>query len=173
MQSNNVGFAYFNSLANTSLAIQGNLPNKTSAPVGPLPRQAIDFLEQNLDTYALNRSTGSSINVRDNILRDRVEDGLPAQFIYEPTDCRLFYTPLSIVDPVEQWRQVAEAAWGSGSCVAGSLETGTGNSLRRTVLTAEQRRRGLETGTVVSIPDKTPSERSVWWTANHDMSVPF
>lgn len=150
----------------------------TSASVGPLPKQAVNTLEQNLDTYALNRSTASSINVRDNILPDRLDDGLPAQFVYEPADCRLFYTPLSIIDPVEQWRQAAEAAWGSGGCVAGGLDGGNAdndgaetNGLERRALSFEQRRSNLEMGKVISMPERKPPRKNVWWTANHDARV--
>lgn len=138
--------------------------------MGPLSQQEIDLLELNKNTYAANRSTDNSMNVRDHILREHLEDGIPAQFLYDPTDCRLFYTPRSIVDPVEQWRQVAEAAWGSGGCVAGGLGGSSGNSLKRRVLTPEQRKRGLETGTVVSLPDKEP-QRMERWMANYDIDI--
>lgn len=45
----------------------------------------------------------------------------PRQFIYEPSDCRLFYTPQMIVDVSEAWRAVASIAWGkgNGTCVSG------------------------------------------------------
>ncbi len=39
---------------------------------------------------AQNRSTETSVNVRDNILRGHLGDGVPAQFVYEAADCRLF-----------------------------------------------------------------------------------
>lgn len=69
----------------------------------------------------MNRSTDSSINVRDMILRDNLEDGTPAQFLYEEADCRLFYQPEMIRDPKAIWKAAARAAWGDGKCVAGSL----------------------------------------------------
>ncbi|KAJ4391823.1 hypothetical protein N0V93_005443 [Gnomoniopsis smithogilvyi] len=155
--SNNVGYSYFNTLAAISLGAQGLTPNEASGPVA-LSEAEIEFLNLNLDTYALNRSTGTSLNVRDNILRDHLEDGVPAQFIYEPTDCRLFYTPLSIVDPVEQWRLAAEAAWGDGSCVAGTLQSTSGSRLKRGVTSAA----GVKMGKVVSMPDKAPLVTTDW-----------
>jgi hypothetical protein len=69
----------------------------------------------------LNRSTDTSINVRDNILRDHLEDGIPAQFVYEAADCRLYYEPSMINNVTAIWKKVADAAWGKGACVAGSL----------------------------------------------------
>lgn len=170
-----MGYDVVNSMANISLAVQGDARNTTSVAIAALqlsPRE-VSLLTQNLDTYALNRSTGTSLNVRDNILRDHLKDGVPAQFVYEATDCRLFYTPLSIVDPQEQWRQAAEAAWGSGGCVAGGLEGASGQPLRRSAaLTAEQVRRSVARSKVIQLPGRKP-ERTVWWEAIHNMNVPF
>ncbi|KAL5321522.1 hypothetical protein ACEPPN_009481 [Leptodophora sp. 'Broadleaf-Isolate-01'] len=68
-----------------------------------------------------NRSTDCSVNVRDNILRSHIEDGVPAQFLYEPADCRLFYEPTMVSDVTSIWRRAADAAWGGRKCVAGGL----------------------------------------------------
>ena len=75
-----------------------------------------------LDLLAYNRSTDNSINVRDNILRDNLDDGLPAQFVYEPADCRLFYEPEMMVDVSNVWEAAASAAWGDKKCVQGGLD---------------------------------------------------
>ncbi|KAH7399875.1 hypothetical protein BKA64DRAFT_733306 [Cadophora sp. MPI-SDFR-AT-0126] len=68
-----------------------------------------------------NRSTDCSVNVRDNILRAHIEDGIPAQFLYEPADCRLFYEAPMISDVTFIWKRAADAAWSGRKCVAGSL----------------------------------------------------
>lgn len=68
-----------------------------------------------------NRSTDCSVNVRDNILRSHIDDGIPAQFLYEPADCRLFYEPPMISDVTSIWKRAADAAWGGGKCAAGSM----------------------------------------------------
>lgn len=68
------------------------------------------------------RSAGNGINVRDNILRDNVEDGLPAQFVYEEADCRLFYTPAMVNDITAMWKGAATAAFKGGKCVAGGVK---------------------------------------------------
>lgn len=44
----------------------------------------------------------------------------PLQFIYEPSNCRLFYTIDDIYDIGKTWTRVADAAWGNGPCVPGS-----------------------------------------------------
>ncbi|KAH7351211.1 hypothetical protein BKA65DRAFT_605684 [Rhexocercosporidium sp. MPI-PUGE-AT-0058] len=66
-----------------------------------------------------NRSTDCSVNVRDNILRAHIKDGIPAQFLYEPADCRLFYEPRMISDVTTIWKRAADAAWGGRKCAAG------------------------------------------------------
>jgi hypothetical protein len=75
----------------------------------------------NYSDLPTNRSTDNSLNVRDSILRDHLEDGIPAQFIYEAADCRLYYEPSMITNVTAIWKKAADAAWGSGKCVAGSL----------------------------------------------------
>jgi hypothetical protein len=70
---------------------------------------------------ASNRSTDTSLNVRDNILRGNLEDGTPAQFIYEEADCRVYYEPSMISDANSIWKRAADVAWGGAKCVAGSL----------------------------------------------------
>jgi hypothetical protein len=44
-------------------------------------------------------------------------DVVPAQFIYEAADCRLFYTPASVTNPEAYWAAAATAVWGNGTCV--------------------------------------------------------
>lgn len=68
-----------------------------------------------------NRSTDNSLNVRDNILRPNLEDGIPAQFVYEEADCRLFYEPSMISNAEAVWKKAADVAWGGKSCIAGGI----------------------------------------------------
>ena len=75
----------------------------------------------NYSDLPILRSTDSSLNVRDNILKTNLEDGIPAQFVYEAADCRLYYEPSMITNVTEIWRKVANTVWGSGKCIAGSL----------------------------------------------------
>ena len=110
--ANNFGFDYINYLA--QLAYQSGTPEQQ--------KQANWTALTDLDLLAFNRSTDNSINVRDNILPDNLEDGLPAQFVYEPADCRLFYEPSMMVDVAQTWEAAASAAWGTKECVQGGLD---------------------------------------------------
>ncbi|KAH9213176.1 hypothetical protein DL95DRAFT_390761 [Leptodontidium sp. 2 PMI_412] len=74
-----------------------------------------------LTSYPINRSSSTGINVRDNILPDNLNDGLPAQFVREETDCRLFYTQAMITDVTALWKAAANAAFNGAKCVAGGL----------------------------------------------------
>ena len=69
-----------------------------------------------------NRATSNyAVNSRDGI-RQGDEGQTPLQFVYEPADCRIFYTPQMTVDVTALWRTVADTTWGGKSaCVAGNL----------------------------------------------------
>lgn len=76
---------------------------------------------QKLSPYPNSRAATTGINIRDHILPDHVEDGLPAQFVYEPADCRLYYTPAIINDITAMWKGAATAAFQGGKCNFGGL----------------------------------------------------
>jgi hypothetical protein len=78
-----------------------------------------------------NRSTDNSLNVRDNILRPNLEDGIPAQFVYEAADCRLFYEPSMISDAQAIWKKAADVAWGGKSCIAGEISGNETMAMRK------------------------------------------
>lgn len=70
---------------------------------------------------AIQRTTLSGMNTRDGY-RKGDEENTPLQFVYEPADCRIFYTPAMAVDQVATWKTCADAAFnGAKRCVAGSL----------------------------------------------------
>ena len=69
----------------------------------------------------INRSSSGAVNVRDNILPDHLNDGLPAQYVVEYSDCRLYYTLPMITDVTELWKAAADAAFNGKPCAAGSL----------------------------------------------------
>lgn len=69
---------------------------------------------------ALARSTHASVNSRDGI-RKNDNQQTPWQFLYEPTECRIFYTKQMVLDQSAVWRTVADTVWGKGNaCIAGS-----------------------------------------------------
>ncbi|KAI5237072.1 hypothetical protein E4T43_08175 [Aureobasidium subglaciale] len=75
-------------------------------------------------------SSGPVVNSRDGIRKGDVEE-TPLQFVYEATDCRIFYTPAMVVDQSAVWRTVADTVWGGGNaCVAGS-DSFYGNKTKR------------------------------------------
>jgi hypothetical protein len=76
---------------------------------------------QRLTSLPINRASSTGVNVRDNILPDNLNDGLPAQFVREETDCRLFYTQDMITDVTALWKAAANAAFNGAKCVAGGL----------------------------------------------------
>ncbi|KAI4865197.1 hypothetical protein F4820DRAFT_306162 [Hypoxylon rubiginosum] len=76
-------------------------------------------------TYVIDRSTAASLNVKDQILRGNLEDGTPAQFVVEESDCRLWWTAPMISDITELWKAAATAAFKGGKCAYGAIESPT------------------------------------------------
>ncbi|KAI4723551.1 hypothetical protein E4T48_00028 [Aureobasidium sp. EXF-10727] len=65
-------------------------------------------------------ASGPVVNSRDGIRQGDTTE-TPLQFIYEPADCRIFYTPEMVVDQEAVWKSVADSVWGDvNHCVAGS-----------------------------------------------------
>lgn len=77
---------------------------------------------QNVSTLPIARSTAGSVNVRDQILRTNTDDGLPAQFVVEHADCRLYWTASMITDMTEVWKAAADAAFNNAKCANGGIE---------------------------------------------------
>jgi hypothetical protein len=65
--------------------------------------------------------------LRDNIPHGDTE-GIPLQFVFEPANCRVFYTAGSVSEPVRLWEQVVAVAWGGGECAWGGMDTVVGNN---------------------------------------------
>ncbi|KAL9088905.1 MAG: hypothetical protein Q9165_005962 [Trypethelium subeluteriae] len=61
------------------------------------------------------------VNLRDNIPPGD-DQQIPLQFVFEPADCRIFYTPQSVTQPREVWKQVADTMWGNKTCAWGNLK---------------------------------------------------
>ncbi|KAI2610487.1 hypothetical protein GGR54DRAFT_643519 [Hypoxylon sp. NC1633] len=73
--------------------------------------------------YVVGRSTAASLNVKDEILRSHLEDGTPAQFVAEESDCRLWWTAPMITDITELWKAAATAAFKGGKCAYGAISS--------------------------------------------------
>lgn len=67
--------------------------------VNPLPLILSDFQVNILNQYAPG------------------DDDMPLQFVYEPADCRLFYTLNNIDNPPTIWSTAAHKRWNNGPCV--------------------------------------------------------
>ncbi|CCU83217.1 peptidase S41 family protein [Blumeria hordei DH14] len=91
---------------------QSALPDATAAQA--------DILKK-LTSLPLQRTLGGYLNVRDYIYSDHLDDGLPAQYIREESDCRLFYTVKMITDIKALWIAAANAAFNGKDCAYGSL----------------------------------------------------
>ncbi|KAE8146592.1 hypothetical protein BDV25DRAFT_162185 [Aspergillus avenaceus] len=114
-----------------------------------------------------NRSTDTSINVRDNILSDNLADGLPSQFVYEPADCRLFYEPEMVVDVTAMWEAAADAAWGPKECVHGQVDV-------KKRMTGDDPIRSRRVPRALSPRFATPTAPRVsWWGNMHGQKVPL
>lgn len=95
---------------------------------------------------AINRSSDAALNTRDQILRYNVDDGLPAQFVVEEADCRLYWTLPMVTDISAVWKAAADSAWNGAACAYGSISTNTTSMERDTSDTVERvvrPRRGL------------------------------
>ena len=79
----------------------------------------------------------AGVNRRDAVQMGHVGDGVPAQFVHEDAECRLFYTREMVLDVESLWKKVVGAAWNGEKCVSGGLA-------KRGAKT--ERRRGEETG---------------------------
>ncbi|KAL1649604.1 hypothetical protein SLS58_001661 [Diplodia intermedia] len=74
----------------------------------------------------------ASLNYRNNHREGDASD-TPLQFVADYADCRLWYTPPMLYDPVAVWDAVHDAMWADGgysSCVAGSTGWGNVSSIR-------------------------------------------
>jgi hypothetical protein len=69
----------------------------------------------------------NSLNLRDNIPEGDGQ-GIPLQFVFEPANCRVFYTAGSVIEPARLWEQVVDVAWGGGKCAWGGMDTVVGNN---------------------------------------------
>lgn len=87
-----------------------------------IPQAATDQVAilNKLSSLPNNRSSSNSVNLRDNILPGNLNDGLPAQFVVEEADCRLYYTLDMINDVTALWKGAAAAAFNGAPCVAGA-----------------------------------------------------
>ncbi|KAI1334670.1 hypothetical protein F5Y15DRAFT_409507 [Xylariaceae sp. FL0016] len=71
--------------------------------------------------YVSRRSTAAALNVKNQILPGSIDDGVPAQFVAEYADCRLWWTAAMHADIRALWKAAAGAAFGREKCAFGSI----------------------------------------------------
>lgn len=75
-------------------------------------------------TYVLGRTYGDGMGARLNV-RNAIDpkdpNRVPAQFIYEAADCRIWVTRDMITKMDAMWSKVADTVWGEGACTPGSV----------------------------------------------------
>lgn len=76
-----------------------------------------------LSPLPILRSLDNELGVRDQMLPDHFEDGIPAQMLHLPTPCKLFYTPETVMDIPKMWTAVADSAFGGKACNAGAVKS--------------------------------------------------
>lgn len=68
----------------------------------------------------MKRRLDNGVNFSDRALQSNVNDGLPAQFVREDADCRIFYTPAMMQNVTAMWEAAADAG-NRKACVAGGI----------------------------------------------------
>ena len=61
-----------------------------------------------------------NLNAQDNIAQDDPQQ-MPLQFVFEPADCKIFYTAETILNPNALWAYVHDVAWKGQACAWGSV----------------------------------------------------
>ncbi|KAI0173672.1 hypothetical protein GGR52DRAFT_398787 [Hypoxylon sp. FL1284] len=168
----------------------GGVKGSQSYAFGDVYVQAQTALEYTNDTgiiatldsytsYVIDRSSAASLNVKDQILRGNIEDGIPAQFVTEESDCRLWWTAPMISDITELWKAAATAAFKGGKCAYGAIASPTNETSPTAKRTASKPhpfgkpRFAIPNriGTVASREKREVTQKSAAFMANHFMKV--
>jgi hypothetical protein len=132
-----------------------------------------------LKTYTdlpINRSTDTGVNVRDDILPQDRTKGVPAQFVIQEADCRLYYTAEMMMDIKAVWGAAADAAWGGAKCVAGRGFGKQGRQKRRAIPKKVVEKRGAQEFKILprSFPARKADNKAGFsaWQAKHGRKIP-
>ncbi|KPM40566.1 hypothetical protein AK830_g5984 [Neonectria ditissima] len=71
--------------------------------------------------YVSKRSSSTGVNVKNGILHENWEDGTPAQFVAEYSDCRLYWQANMHRDITNLWKAAANVAFKGGKCAFGAI----------------------------------------------------
>ena len=121
------------------------------------------------------RASSTSVNLRDLIIPSELNEQEPAQFIAEDADCRLYWTAPMITDVTKVWEAAADAAWGEGKCVAGSIQKRDAEDVAEEV---EKKKKLRSTGSeklkrVSKEKNRrdAPAEKDAMWSVRHGRKV--
>jgi hypothetical protein len=127
-----------------------------------------------------NRSLDNGLNFSDQILQANVKDGVPAQFVQEMADCRIFFTPAMIMNVTAMWEAAANVAWRGKACVAGGISQGIVSARDDSVFTAEKMTEMNQAADaarnyLAEVRTKAmmePVQKMVGWDAVHGKAIP-
>ncbi|KAK6068626.1 peptidase s41 family protein [Seiridium cupressi] len=71
--------------------------------------------------YVFDRAPTLSLNVKDEILPQNLDDGTPAQYVAEYADCRLYWTADMHADITNLWKAAAASAFNGSPCAFGGF----------------------------------------------------
>ncbi|KAI6244692.1 Peptidase S41 family protein ustP [Erysiphe necator] len=120
-----------------------------------------------LTSLPISRSGAAAANVRDAILTNNIDDGTPAQFISEISDCRLFYTEHMMTDVTALWKTAADSAFNGKSCNYGSLPVRYASSATDNVSQGFM----IASTEFVSIQDTSPDQNAAWLAVHEQKAI--
>ncbi|KAG6019994.1 hypothetical protein E4U41_003011 [Claviceps citrina] len=114
----------------------------------------------------IERSVYAAVNVRDAILPDHVNSGVPSQFVYQAADCRLYFTAPMVGDVTEVWKAGANAAFNGAKCAHGAI-SGSKPGRRAEAAPAPDAAALRLMPRLSELVDRSPPPKNPFWRAKH------
>jgi len=149
--------------------IYGYATDALSETKDPVQRAALSRYSD----LPMRRSTAAAVNVRDQIL-DAKSD-LPAQFVAEDVDCRLYWTLPMVQDVSEIWKATADAAFNGAKCANGGISKPKGSKARRApagVLPPPPARPAKRRSESIDRRARVPVDSPAWIAIHEQKAVP-
>ena len=139
-----------------------------SPPNSPTAEQIATL--NKLTEFPINRSLTTGLNVRDNILPANLNDGLPAQYVIEEADCRLYWTLPMVQDITAVWKAAAASAWNGAPCVAGALSKRGVEHVTKRMVSPEEGKADFWRRRAV-FERMVEEDKDAFWVARHGRKV--
>ena len=140
---------------------------QSAAALGGTPEQKAALARYTV--LPMRRSLAAGVNAQDSILPGNVNEGIPAQYIVEEADCRLYWTEEMIGDVTAVWKAAANAAFNGGKCAFGGIavpkKTRDAENVRAPVVPLPRR------GEMVK-GVKVPVENAAWRAVHRQKAIP-